>query len=241
MFSIKNLFVSVADKVILKDINLEVKPSTIHILMGPNGSGKSTLANSVMGHPSYQLTQGQISLNKKDITSLPPNEKAQAGLFLSLQYPPEIGGITVANFLRTAWQAVKGEKISALDFYRILQKKMALLKLDESFAQRFLNQGFSGGEKKKMEMLQMLVLEPKYAILDETDSGLDIDAIKLIGKVVLHMRKTTKTGFLIITHYNRFLEAIKPDYVHIMKKGNIVESGTEALAKKIDKKGFQRS
>ncbi len=239
MFSIKNLFVSVADKPILKDINIEINPSSIHILMGPNGSGKSTLANSVMGHPSYQLTKGKISLNKKDITKLPPNEKAQAGLFLSLQYPPEIGGITVANFLRTAWQAVKGEKISALDFYRILQKKMALLKLDETFAQRFLNQGFSGGEKKKMEMLQMLVLEPKYAILDETDSGLDIDAIKLIGKVVLHMRKTNKTGFLIITHYNRFLEAIKPDYVHIIKKGTIVESGTEKLAKKIDKKGFQ--
>ncbi len=239
MFSIKNLFVSVADKPILKDINLEINPSSIHILMGPNGSGKSTLANSVMGHPSYQLTKGKISLNKKDITKLPPNEKAQAGLFLSLQYPPEIGGITVANFLRTAWQAVKGEKISALDFYRILQKKMALLKLDETFAQRFLNQGFSGGEKKKMEMLQMLVLEPKYAILDETDSGLDIDAIKLIGKVVLHMRKSNKTGFLIITHYNRFLESIKPDSAHIIKKGTIVESGTEKLAKKIDKKGFQ--
>ena len=137
-------------------------------------------------------------------------------------------------------EAVKGEKISALDFYRVLQKKMELLKLDETFAQRFLNQGFSGGEKKKMEMLQMLVLEPKYAILDETDSGLDIDAIKLIGKVVVHMRKKTKTGFLIITHYNRFLEAIKPDFVHIMKKGSIIQSGTEQLAKEIDKKGFNK-
>ncbi len=240
MFSIKNLSISITEKSILKDINLDIKPGSIHILMGPNGSGKSTLANSVMGHPSYVRDQGTITLNKKNITDLPPNEKAQAGLFLSLQYPPEIGGITVANFLRIAWQAVKSEKISALDFYRVLQKKMELLKLDETFAQRFLNQGFSGGEKKKMEMLQMLVLEPKYAILDETDSGLDIDAIKLIGKVVLHMRKKNKTGFLIITHYNRFLEAIKPDFVHIMKKGSIIQSGTEKLAKEIDKKGFNK-
>lgn len=241
MFSIHHLTVAITEKTILKDINLDIEAGSIHILMGPNGSGKSTLANSVMGHPSYTITGGKISLNKKNITDLAADEKAKAGLFLSLQYPPEIGGITVANFLRIAWQAVHNKKITALDFYRILQKKMALLKLDETFAQRFLNQGFSGGEKKKMEMLQMLVLEPKYAILDETDSGLDVDAIKPISKVVMHMKKNKKTGFLIITHYNRFLESLKPNFVHIMKKGQIVQSGTGKLAKEIDKKGFNRN
>ncbi len=236
---IKSLAVSVEEKAILKRISLEIKPGTVHVLMGPNGSGKSTLANTLMGHPKYKVTKGKITLDGKDITSLAPNEKAQAGLFLSLQYPPEIPGVTVHGFLRSAWQAVRQQKITSLDFFRSSQKKMKMLNLDEKFTQRQLNVGFSGGEKKKMEMLQMLVLEPKYAILDETDSGLDVDALKLIGKAINYLKKETNMGVLIITHYSRFLKHIKPDYVHIMSKGKIIESGDKKLITKIEKKGFK--
>lgn len=238
MFIIKDFQVSIAEKAIIKGIDLEVAPDTIHVLMGPNGSGKSTLANSLMGHPKYTITKGKILLDKQNITELRPDQKAQAGLFLSLQYPPEIAGVTVAQFLRTAWQAVHQEKISALDFFRFLQPKMALLNLEESFAQRQLNVGFSGGEKKKMEMLQLITLEPKYAVLDETDSGLDIDALKLISKAIVSLKKTCHTGFIIITHYQRFLNHLTPDFVHIMSQGKIIRSGDKKLAKEIEKNGF---
>lgn len=237
-FLIKSLSVSVEEKSILKAISLIVEPGTVHALMGPNGSGKSTLANTLMGHPKYQRTKGKITLNGTDITKLSPTEKAKAGLFLSMQYPPEIPGVTVNNFLRTSWQAIRGEKITSLDFFRQLQKKMKMLHLEDSFAQRQLNVGFSGGEKKKMEMLQMLVLEPKYAILDETDSGLDVDALKVIGKAINYLKKEKGMGVLVITHYTRFLHHIIPDHVHIMSKGRIIESGDKKLAKRIEKSGF---
>lgn len=236
---IKNLSVNVDEKKILQKISLEIKPGSVHVLMGPNGSGKSTLANTLMGHPKYKVTQGKVTLNGQDLTALPPNEKAQAGLFLSLQYPPEIAGVTVHSFLRSTWQAVHKKKITSLDFFRSSQKKMKMLGLDEKFTQRQLNVGFSGGEKKKVEMLQMLVLEPKYAILDETDSGLDVDALKSIGKAITFLKKEHNMGVLIITHYSRFLRHIKPDYVHIMSKGKIIESGDKKLIERIEKKGFR--
>jgi Fe-S cluster assembly ATP-binding protein len=238
LLHIKSLSVSVEEKSILKGLSLKIQPGEIHALMGPNGSGKSTLANSLMGHPKYKITKGKVSINGTDITNVPVNEKAKLGLFLSMQYPPEIGGITVNNFLRNAWQGIKSEKISSLDFFRMLQKKMKLLKLEDSFAQRQLNVGFSGGEKKKMEILQMLVLEPQYVILDETDSGLDVDALKTIGKAINWLKKEKNIGILVITHYARFLHHIVPDYVHVMSKGKIIESGDKKLAQRIEKKGF---
>lgn len=238
MLTIKSLTVSVEEKSILKGISLSIEPGTVHALMGPNGSGKSTLANTLMGHPKYQVTKGKIVLDGTDLTQMSPTEKAKAGLFLSMQYPPEIPGVTVNSFLRTAWQAIRGEKISSLDFFRRLQKTMKMLNLDDSFAQRQLNVGFSGGEKKKMEILQMLVLEPKYAILDETDSGLDVDALKVIGKAINYLKKEKNMGVLVITHYSRFLHHIVPDFVHILTKGKIIESGDKQLAKRIEKDGF---
>ncbi len=237
---LENIHVGVGDKEIIKGISVEILPGKVHALMGPNASGKSTLANTLMGHPKYQLLKGKIILNGKNITKLAPHEKAKAGLFLSLQYPPEIGGVTVNNFLRAAWQATHKKKISAMDFYHLLQAKLKMLHLEESFIQRELHFGFSGGEKKKLEILQMLVLEPKYAILDETDSGLDVDALRTIGKSLKYLSKTKKVGILIITHYNRFLHHIAPDKVHILSKGIIVKSGTKALAKEIEKKGFNK-
>ena len=229
----------VGDKEIIHNIDLEITPGKIHALMGPNGSGKSTLANGLMGNPKYKLSKGRIVLNGKNITKIAPDKRAQEGLFLSFQYPPEIGGVTVANFLRAAWQAAHKKKITALDFYQILEKKLVMLHLDESFASKHFNQGFSGGEKKKMEMLQMLVLEPKYSILDETDSGLDVDALKIIGKCIKYLTTKKKMGVLIITHYNRFLHHVVPDKVHILSHGQIIKSGTKTLAKEIEKKGFK--
>lgn len=236
---IKSLSVSIEEKAIVKGLHLKIKPGEIHALMGPNGSGKSTLANTLMGHPKYKITKGKITLDGLNITTLPPNEKAKAGLFLSLQYPPEIGGITVNNFLRNAWQTIHNQKITSLEFFRFLQKKMKILHLEDSFAQRQLNVGFSGGEKKKMEILQMLVLEPKYVILDETDSGLDVDALKTIGKAIAYLKKEKNIGVLVITHYARFLHHIVPDFVHVMNKGKIIESGDKKLAQRIEKKGFE--
>ncbi len=237
--TLQNIRITVGDKTIVSDLNLEIQPGKVHALMGANGSGKSTLANGLMGNPNYHLNKGKIILNGKNITELAPDKRAHLGLFLSFQYPPEIGGVTVANFLRASWQAVHKKKITALDFYKTLEEKMAMLHLDESFAAKHFNQGFSGGEKKKMEMLQMLVLEPKYAILDETDSGLDVDALKIIGKCIKYLTTKKQMGVLIITHYNRFLHHIVPDKVHILSHGEIVKSGTKALAKEVEKKGFK--
>jgi Fe-S cluster assembly ATP-binding protein len=225
-------------KEILKGVSLKFKEDNIHVLMGPNGSGKSTLANAVMGHPKYKITKGKILLDGKDITNMKADERARAGLFLSFQHPITVPGVKVSNFLRTAVNNVKGKKYNVLDFNDLLQEKMKLLKMDSSFANRSLNEGFSGGEKKRLEILQMLLLEPKYAFLDETDSGLDVDAIKTVAKAVNEIHKKSKMGIIVITHYNRFLEFLEPEEVSVICKGVIVQRGNCQLIKKIEKEGF---
>lgn len=236
---IKNLHISVEDEKIVKDLNLEIKPGEVHVIMGPNGSGKSTLANTLMGHPKYEATSGIILVDNIDITESEPDERAKAGLFLSMQYPPAIAGVTVSNFLRVAVESLSGEKQSPVDFYRMLQEKMKDLNIDVSFAKRYLNQGFSGGEKKKAEILQLSILDPKYAILDETDSGLDVDALKIVAEGINRFHNKDKV-ILLITHYNRILEYIKPDYVHIMADGKIVKSGGAELAKEVESTGYEQ-
>ena len=234
---IKDLKVKIEDKEILKGISLNVDKNEVVALMGPNGSGKSTLAYALMGHPRYEITNGKITLNGEDVTDASPDERAKKGLFLSFQYPQEISGASVSNFLRTALNAKRETPISVLDFHKLLQEKMALLKMDKSFAMRYLNEGFSGGEKKRAEILQMAVLQPKIAILDETDSGLDIDALKTVAEGVNSL-KGPETGILIITHYQRILNYITPDKVHIVMKGNIIKSGGKELALKVEEKGY---
>ena len=234
---IKDLKVKIEDKEILKGISLNVDKNEVVALMGPNGSGKSTLAYALMGHPRYEITNGKITLNGEDVTDASPDERAKKGLFLSFQYPQEISGVSVSNFLRTALNAKRETPISVLDFHKLLQEKMALLKMDKSFAMRYLNEGFSGGEKKRAEILQMAVLQPKISILDETDSGLDIDALKTVAEGVNSL-KGPETGILIITHYQRILNYITPDKVHIVMKGNIIKSGGKELALKVEEKGY---
>lgn len=235
---IKDLHVSVEGKEILKGLNLEIIKGETTVIMGPNGSGKSTLANTLMGHPKYQITSGKIVLDGEDITNLKPNEKAKKGLFLSFQYPSEISGVTISNFLRTALSSLKGEKISVLDFHKTLKEKMKVLNMDTALTKRYLNEGFSGGEKKKTEILQMMILNPKYAILDEADSGVDIDSLKALAAGV-KSAINPNVGILIITHYNRILDYLTPNKVHIMQSGKIVRSGGPELAKEIDAKGFE--
>ena len=234
---IKDLHVEVEGKEILKGISLTIEQGKVHALMGPNGSGKSTLANVLLGHPKYTVTQGKIILNGEDITNLPPNERASKGLFLSFQYPKEISGVTLTNFLRAAYNATH-EPLSIVDFYKLLQTKMAQLHVDKKFAQRYLNEGFSGGEKKKAEILQMLVLQPTFAILDETDSGLDVDALKIVAEGINTVTCKDR-GILLITHYNRILEYITPDIVSILQDGKITKTGGKELAQQIEQKGFK--
>ena len=234
---VKNLKVKIEDKEILKGISLEVNKNEVVALMGPNGSGKSTLAYALMGHPRYQVTNGKIMLNGKDATNAEPDERAKNGLFLSFQYPQEISGVSVSNFLRTALNAKREKPISVPDFHKLLQEKMALLKMDKSFALRYVNEGFSGGEKKRAEILQMAVLHPQIAILDETDSGLDIDALKTVANGV-NALKGPETGILLITHYQRILNYITPDKVHIVIDGRIVKSGGKELALQVEEKGY---
>ena len=234
---VKNLKVKIEDKEILKGISLEVNKNEVVALMGPNGSGKSTLAYALMGHPRYQVTNGKIMLNGKDATNAEPDERAKNGLFLSFQYPQEISGVSVSNFLRTALNAKHEKPISVPDFHKLLQEKMALLKMDKSFALRYVNEGFSGGEKKRAEILQMAVLHPQIAILDETDSGLDIDALKTVANGV-NALKGPETGILLITHYQRILNYITPDKVHIVIDGRIVKSGGKELALQVEEKGY---
>jgi len=236
---IKNLHVNVEGKEILKGITLEVKPGEIVAIMGPNGSGKSTLANTLMGNPDYKITQGNIIFNGEDITNLSPDQRAKRGLFLSFQYPSVVEGVTVTNFLRTARNAVKGENMNVLDFNKLLKEKMELLHVDKSFINRYLNQGFSGGEKKKAEILQMAILQPSFVILDETDSGLDVDALKVVAEGVKKIR-TNNMGILLITHYNRILDYLNPDKVHVMLNGKIAESGNAELAKELEKSGYAK-
>ena len=236
---IKDLHVNVEGEEILKGVNLKIELGKVHALMGPNGSGKSTMANVLMGNPKYKVTEGKILLDGEDITELSADERAKLGLFLSFQYPSEITGVTMSNFLRTAYNSVKKTNVNVLDFHRKLKDKMKELEMDSAFSKRYINEGFSGGEKKRAEILQMAILEPKYAILDETDSGLDIQAIKIVGDNVTKMRSPER-GILIITHYYRILNHITPDKVHVMINGEIVDEGGKELAEEIENNGFNK-
>lgn len=235
---VQDLHVSVEGKPILKGVNLTINSGEVHAIMGPNGSGKTTLSFTVLGHPRYQVESGSITLDGEDVLAMAPDERARAGLFLCFQYPAEVPGVTVANFLRTAVSAIKGESMSIFDFYPILKEKLDLLGIDESFTQRYLNEGFSGGEKKRHEMLQMALLRPKIGILDETDSGLDVDALRAVSNGVNAMRGPD-LGLLLITHYNRILNYVVPDVVHVMIDGRIVKSGPKELAMEVEEKGYE--
>ncbi|MBN2910491.1 Fe-S cluster assembly ATPase SufC [Polycladomyces sp. WAk] len=236
---IENLRVNVEGKEILKGVNLEVNGGEVHAIMGPNGTGKSTLASALMGHPKYEVTGGSVTLDGEDVLEMEVDERARKGLFLAMQYPSEISGVTNSDFLRTAINAKRGEgnEISLMKFIRKMDEKMAMLNMDESFAHRYLNEGFSGGEKKRNEILQMMMLEPRIAILDEIDSGLDIDALKVVAKGVNSMLGPN-LGVLIITHYQRLLNYIKPDFVHVFMQGRIVKSGGPELAERLEAEGY---
>ena len=236
---IKDLHVSIEDKEILKSVNLTLKTGEIHAIMGPNGTGKSTLSAAIMGNPNYEVTQGEILLDGQNILELEVDERARLGLFLAMQYPSEIPGITNAEFMRAAINARREEddKISVREFLKKLDEKMDLLNMPEEMAERYLNEGFSGGEKKRNEILQLLMLEPSFAILDEIDSGLDIDALKVVAKGVNAMRGDD-FGALIITHYQRLLNYITPDVVHIMMDGRVVLTGDADLAKRLEAEGY---
>jgi Fe-S cluster assembly ATP-binding protein len=237
MLKIENLRVEIDGQEIVKGLDLEVGEGEIHAIMGPNGSGKSTLANVLMGHPRYEVTGGSITFRGEDVFELEPDERAKLGMFLAFQYPSEVPGVSVANFLRTAVNSVREEELSPMDMYRLLQDKMKIMQMDPKFAERYLNEGFSGGEKKRNEILQMLMLEPKLAIMDETDSGLDIDALQVVAKGVNELRGPEFSA-VIITHYQRILRYIEPDRVHVMLDGRIVTSGGEDLAHDLEDKGY---
>jgi Fe-S cluster assembly ATP-binding protein len=235
---VRDLHATVEHKPILNGIDLIVRQGEIHALMGPNGSGKSTLSNVIMGRPGYVLTQGQVLLNGEDISTLTADERAKRGLFLAMQYPTEIPGVSVVNFLRTAYQSIKGTNVSALEFRKHMKTQMERLGIEDTMVQRYVNQGFSGGEKKRNEVLQLAVLEPQIALLDETDSGLDIDSLKLVAESVNDLAGPD-LGVLIITHYQRMLNYITPDYVHVMMQGKIVQSGGPELAHQLEDKGYE--
>ena len=251
---IKDLRVSIEGKQILKGVNLKVTQGEIHAIMGPNGSGKSTLANTLMGHPKYKVDSGEILVNGENIVGLAPDVRAKKGLFLAFQYPLEISGVPLAQFLRSAYRAVRGETqkkpdgksdprgvggemISALAFKKKLEEKLKEVDMDPAFAKRYLNEGFSGGEKKRAEILQMAILQPAIAIMDETDSGLDIDAVRKVAEVISHMAGP-EMGVLLITHYQRILDYIKPQFVHVMVDGRIFRSGGPELAKLLEERGY---
>ncbi len=238
MLKIENLRVEIDGQEIVKGLDLEVGEGEIHAIMGPNGSGKSTLANVLMGHPRYEVTGGSITFRGEDVFELEPDERAKLGMFLAFQYPSEVPGVSVANFLRTAVNSVREEQLSPMDMYRLLQDKMKIMQMDPRFAERYLNEGFSGGEKKRNEILQMLMLEPKLAIMDETDSGLDIDALQVVAKGVNELR-APEFSAVIITHYQRILRYIEPDRVHVMLDGRIVTSGGKDLAHELEDKGYE--
>ena len=251
MFEIENLHANIEDKEILKGVNLTIRKGEIHAMMGPNGSGKSTLAYVLAGHPSYEVTEGAIRFNGEDILEMAPDERARKGVFLAFQYPTVIPGVSMANFLRMAVTSVRNARADAAaadggeakrmaprEFRRLMREKMALLKMDDSFATRYLNEGFSGGEKKRAEILQMALLEPSMAILDETDSGLDIDALRVVSEGV-NALAGPEMGILLITHYQRLLDHIKPDRVHIMMDGRIVQSAGPELALELEAHGYE--
>src|ERR1700704_4293895 len=236
---IENLHITIGDQEIVRGLTLRVPRGEVHALMGPNGSGKSTLAKVLAGHPNYHVTAGKILMDGEDLLELEPDERARRGLFLAFQYPSEVPGVTIANFLRAAMQArlPEGEELEATDYYAKLYEKIDLLEIDRAFTSRAVNEGFSGGEKKRCEILQMAMLDPRYAVLDETDSGLDIDALKVVANGVNSLRGPN-LGVLLITHYQRLLNYIVPDFVHVMVQGRIVRSGGKELALELEEKGY---
>ncbi len=236
---IKDLHISIGENEIVRGLSLTIRPGEIHAIMGPNGSGKSTLAKVIAGHPDYVVTSGEVLMDGENVLELEADERARKGLFLAFQYPSEIPGVTIANFLRAAVQArmPNGEELEATDYYAQLYQKMDLLEMPRTFTSRSVNEGFSGGEKKRCEILQMAMLEPRYAVLDETDSGLDIDALKVVSKGVNSLRGPN-LGVLLITHYQRLLNYIVPDFVHVMVQGRIVRSGGKELALELEEKGY---
>jgi Fe-S cluster assembly ATP-binding protein len=234
---IQNLHVRTEEREILHGVDLVINKGETHALMGPNGSGKSTLANTLMGNPTYEITEGKILLDGEDITEADPDDRAKAGMFLAFQYPVSIPGVSVANFLRTAVNAKREEPIKVKEFGALLKKNMEVLRVEREFTSRYLNDGFSGGEKKRAEILQMAMLEPDYAVLDETDSGLDIDALRIVADGVNALRGPNM-GALIITHYTRILNYVRPDFVHIMLNGRIVQEGGAELADHLEEKGY---
>ena len=238
---IKDLHVAIGEKEIVKGLSLTIKQGEVHAIMGPNGTGKSTLSKAIAGHPDYAITSGEVLLDGKSILAMEADERARAGLFLAFQYPSEIPGVSIANFLRAALQARmgEGEEIDASGYYKRLYAKMDLLKIDRKFTSRAVNDGFSGGEKKRCEILQMAMLEPKFALMDETDSGLDIDALRIVADGVNTMRGPG-LGVLLITHYQRLLDYIVPDFVHVMYDGRIVKSGNKDLALELEAKGYEQ-
>ncbi|AEI39672.1 Fe-S cluster assembly ATPase SufC [Paenibacillus mucilaginosus] len=238
-FTIDGLKATVEGKEILKGLSLSIKGGEVHAIMGPNGTGKSTLASTLLGHPKYEVTGGSVTLNGEDVLEMATDERARAGLFLAMQYPSEITGVTNADFLRSAINARRGEgnEISLIKFIRQMEAKMKELEMNPEFMHRYLNEGFSGGEKKRNEILQMLMLDPGIVILDEIDSGLDIDALRIVAAGVNAMRSEER-GFLIITHYQRLLNYIKPDFVHVMMQGRIVKSGGPELAERLENEGY---
>ncbi len=244
VLEIRNLHVSIEQKEILKGVSLAVTQGEVHAIMGPNGTGKSTLAYTLMGHPNYTVTEGEVTFKNQNLLDLATDERSRLGLFLAFQYPVSIPGVTVANFLRTALNAKRkvqnpeDKGIAIPEFRKLLTAKMEMLKMDTSFAGRYLNEGFSGGEKKRAEVLQMAILQPEIAILDETDSGLDIDALRVVSEGV-NLLKEQNIGVLLITHYQRMLNYIKPDFVHVMMNGTIVESGGADLALHLEEHGYE--
>ena len=237
--TIENLHASVDGNEILKGLNLEIPAGEVHAIMGPNGSGKSTLSKIIAGHDDYEVTEGRVLLDGVDIAELEVDERSRAGIFLAFQYPAEVPGVSNANFLRAALQArlPEGEEIDAVAFYKDMYAKMDELEMNRKFTSRSVNEGFSGGEKKRNEILQMIMLDPRYCLLDETDSGLDIDALKVVARGVNSMRSENR-GFLVITHYQRLLDYIKPDHVHVMADGKIVKSGGAELALELEESGY---
>ncbi|MEO0471588.1 MAG: Fe-S cluster assembly ATPase SufC [Bacteroidota bacterium] len=241
MLSINNLQASIEEKEILKGLNLEIKPGEVHAIMGPNGSGKSTLASVLSGKEDYEVTGGDVLFNGKDLLDMDPDERAGEGLFLAFQYPVEIPGVSMTNFLRTSVNAIREyrgeEALSAGAFLKLMNEKRKIVELDASLTKRAVNEGFSGGEKKRNEIFQMAMLEPTLAILDETDSGLDIDALRIVSEAVNKLRDGNRS-FLVITHYQRLLDYIVPDYVHVLYQGRIIKSGTKELALELEEKGY---
>ena len=237
ILQIKGLEVAVEDTPILKGVDLEVPQGEVHALMGPNGSGKSTLAYALAGHPRYDITGGEVVFDGQDLAEMEADERAKAGLFLAMQYPVEVPGVSVMNFLRSSLSAIRGEEVKPREFIKLFDEQSKLLEFDRSFADRYLNEGFSGGEKKRHEILQMAMLKPRFAVLDETDSGLDVDALKVVSKGVNALRGPD-LGVLIITHYTRILRYIQPDVVHVMYEGRIARTGGPELAEHLEEHGY---